>query len=266
MIEVKQFNHTTALLNRVSFLGYSMSVYQFIIDGMLIDGGAPKLLKKLIPFYKEYSNDIDFVSITHNHEDHTGTSAWLQKEYNLPIYIHEGAIEDCTKKAAYPLYRKLMWGERLPFHAHPYPETINTRNHEWSIIPTPGHEKHHVCLFNKENGRLFTGDLFVTPKTKLIMEEESIPQIISSLRTVQQLDFEEMYCCHSGYHSNGKEMIAMKLRYLEEISDKVHHMYNQGKPVSEINKELFPKNPSLIYYSSRQWDSKHIIRSILQET
>lgn len=264
MMKMEKYNGVQSILGKVSYQDFTMSVYQYLVDGMLIDTSAYRLLDELIPFYEE--SDIDFVSLTHNHEDHTGTAAWLQQEKQLPIYIHPQSIEACAQKATYPEYRQTLWGVRPPFQARPYGDSIESRQYTWDIIHTPGHQENHVCLLNKQTGALFSGDLFITPKTKIIMKDESIPTIIASIRKVLSYDFQEMYCSHSGYHLDGRSMFTKKLHYLEELSGNVHERYAKGMTMEEINQELFPKVPSLTHYSNHEWDSIHIIRSIIEDS
>lgn len=59
---------------------------------------------------------------------------------------------------------------------------------------------------NHNSGMLFSGDLFVTPKTKLVLREESVPVIIDSIKRLLQYDFGEVFCCHAGHVPDGKDM------------------------------------------------------------
>lgn len=261
-MKVESNNGVLSVSGVVSYEGFKINVYQFLVDGMLIDTGAYRLLNKLIPFYNE--NTIDMVCLTHDHEDHNGTAAWLQHNKQVPIYIHANSVENCLKEANYPDYRKRMWGVRESFEAHPYGgAVIQSNNYSWEIIHTPGHEENHISLLNQEKGILFSGDLFVAQKTRIIMESESIPETMASIRKLLNYDFTEMYCSHSGYHQDGRKKLKLKLNYLEELSGEIADLYGSGKTIEEIDKELFPKVPPLTYISDHQWDSKHIIRSIL---
>ncbi|MBV7508446.1 MBL fold metallo-hydrolase [Bacillus sp. sid0103] len=237
------------------------TVYSFLVDGMLIDTGTQCLESELIPIYEQQS--IDLVTLTHSHEDHSGLAPWIQKHKHVPIYVHPNGIPICNQHCPYPKYRQLTWGVRTPFDALPLGEKVQSRNQEWKVIYTPGHADDHVSFFHEESGRLFSGDLFVTTRTKVIMDSESIPVIIHSLRTLLTYDFQSLYCAHSGYIEDGKSRMKQKLDYLENLSGEVENLYNEGRSIDEITQMLFPKKYPIIAFSDGQWDSRHIISSIV---
>lgn len=237
------------------------TVYAFLVDGMLIDTGPQHSETELIPFFEHHS--IDFVTLTHSHEDHSGTAPWIQENQGVPIYIHPKGIEICAQTSPYPEYRQLSWGKREGFKALPLGDTIQSRNREWEVIYTPGHADDHVSLFDEETGTLFSGDLFVATKTKVIMNSESIPLIMDSIRVLLSYDFQSMFCCHAGYVEDGKRMLKQKLDNLENLCGEVKSLHKAGFSIEEIKNQLFPKQYAIISISEGQWDALHIVSSIL---
>lgn len=248
---------------KVAFQGVRLNVYGFAVDGVLIDTGAQSLQKQFKEFFA--SIDVDKVVITHHHEDHTGGAAYVHQQYSWPIYIHQMSTVICRQQADYPLYRKLFWGKRAPFLAKALGETFTSRTAVWDVIETPGHAKDHVAFYNRNTKQLFTGDLYVAPKTKVVLREEHIPTIIASLERVLTYDFEEVFCCHAGYVKQGRAAIEEKLAYLYELRDNVHTLQQRGLSVNEINHQLFQKKYPITKFSNGEWDSKHIITSIINE-
>lgn len=238
-------------------------VFVFFVDGMLIDTGPQNLESELISFYENISFDI--VTLTHHHEDHTGTAPWIQENRNVPIYIHPKGIDICAEVCPYPEYRQIMWGIRKKFKALPIKDTIQSRTKEWKVIDTPGHADDHISLFDKETGTLFSGDLYVSPKTKIMMKNESVPQIMDSIRTVLTYDFRSMFCCHAGYIPDGKVKLKQKLEYLENLYGEVKSLYETGLSNEEIDKKIFRKKYTLTSASDGEWDSLHIISSIVSD-
>jgi len=236
-------------------------VFNFLTDGMLIDTGPLCLESDLIPFYE--SHPFELVVLTHSHEDHSGTAPWIEENRKVPIYIHPKGIRVCAQQSPYPKYRQVMWGSRKGFRALPIGKEVESRTQKWKVIYTPGHAEDHVSLFHEETGRLFSGDLFVAPKTKVIMESESIPAIMSSIRTLLTYDFNSVFCSHAGYIQNGKEMMKQKVDYLENLCGEVKKLHKEGHSAAEITDILFPKKYPIISASGGEWDSLHIISSII---
>ncbi|OEH92589.1 MBL fold metallo-hydrolase [Bacillus solimangrovi] len=263
MLQIEEQNGVKTVKGTVTAQGVSISVYMYFVDGMLIDTSTVQLQRWLIPFYEEHN--IDMVSLTHWHEDHTGTAAWLQKNKDIPIHIHPMSIEICRQPASYAQYRKKFWGVREPFEALPYDKKVESRSRSWDVIHTPGHSADHVSLYEAETGILFSGDLFVSPKPKLILKDESIPLTIATIRNVLTYDFEEMFCSHSGYHHNGRKVLQNKLNCLEELSGEIIHLHEQGLSMNEINQEIYPRPQPMQALSNGEWDSIHIVRSVLGE-
>ncbi|KAB2338593.1 MBL fold metallo-hydrolase [Cytobacillus depressus] len=262
MIKVDEKDNVTCVEGTIRRSGRNeRTVYLFLVDGMLIDTGSKNLEKELIPFYEDHS--FDLVTLTHSHEDHSGTAPWIQEKRNIPIYVHPKGINICAQKHPYPKYRQMTWGARDEFIASPLGDRIKSRTHEWKIIYTPGHADDHISLFHEETGRLFSGDLFVTPKTKVIMRSESIPVIMNSIRTLLFYDFGTMFCSHTGYIRDGKNMLRQKMNELEYIYGEVESLYREGLSIIEIDKRLFPKKYSIVEVSNGEWDSLHIVSSIV---
>ncbi|WP_097074416.1 MBL fold metallo-hydrolase [Ureibacillus xyleni] len=262
-IEFGNVNGVTFANGKVSLNKVSMNVYCFVVDGLLIDTGPRSLAKQLTPFLLE--SDYEQVIITHHHEDHTGCASIIEQHRSIPIFINKMSVEECEKHAHYPLYRKLFWGKRKPFHAVSLDSTVTSRTGTWDVIETPGHAEDHVVLLNRSSGQLFTGDLFVQPKTKLILRNESIPTIIRSIEKVLTYDFDEMYCCHAGFVSNGRKMLERKREYLLDLQHQVLRLFSDGQNPQQIHDELFKRKYPITKLSFGEWDSMHMVTSILSE-
>ncbi|MBS4190460.1 MBL fold metallo-hydrolase [Bacillus sp. FJAT-49705] len=245
----------------IQFQSVKLNVYSYATDGIVIDAGSKSFAKQFQAFFDE--QQIDALYCTHIHEDHTGCAAWLQDQRKVPVYIHKNSIAEALKKGKYPLYRQLFWGIRPPFNPLPVPETFHSRTFNWQSIFTPGHSADHIAYLNTSTGQLFSGDLFVQVKTKVIMDSESIPQIIESIEHILTYDFKEVFCNHAGYIKDGKEKLQEKLDYLYHVTDEVKKLYQQGMSVQEIQQHFFPRKYQITTFSLGQWDSKHIVTSIL---
>ncbi|AQU79333.1 MULTISPECIES: MBL fold metallo-hydrolase [Planococcus] len=238
-------------------------VFVYLVDGMLIDTGAEKLQPELIDFFTNQS--FDQVVLTHHHEDHTGNAAWLQQHQHKPIFIHSMGIAITKKDGEYPDYRKITWGNRFAFDALPLNDQICSRSLSWQVIHTPGHADDHISLFHAPSGRLFTGDLFISPKTRVMMTSESLPLIAASLRKLLALPFQTVFCSHAGVLENGRSLLEQKLLYLETLQQTIIELYEKGLQLSDINEQLFSKSYPITQFSSGEWDTVHIVTSVIND-
>jgi endoribonuclease LACTB2 len=179
--------------------------------------------------------------------------------------MNESMIDHGKKKADYPLYRQLFWGKRRPFRAEPIRDTFQSAHATWKAIHTPGHAKDHLAFLYEDSGQLFSGDLYCQEKTKVVLREESIPVIIESLKKILTYDFEDVFCSHAGYLHNGREALQRKLNYLLELQGTIIKQFNEGKMPEEIHRELFPKRYPIMKFSSGEWDSIHIVHSVIKQ-
>jgi glyoxylase-like metal-dependent hydrolase (beta-lactamase superfamily II) len=238
-------------------------IFSFLTDGMLVDTGPQSLEAEIMPDLEQAS--FDQIVLTHSHEDHSGNVPAILERREVPVFIHQKGIDICAEDTPYPAYRQTIWGKRKPFTAQPIPEKIRSRTRHWTVIETPGHAEDHISLFDPQTGTLFSGDLFVAPKTKVIMAVESIPQRMDSTRRLLELDFGPLFCCHAGYVADGREKLRQKLDHLEYIYSEIGLLYKKGLPAEEIRKTLYPRDYPIISVSGGEWDSLHIVNSVIAD-
>lgn len=261
-LRVDRFNdHFFIGLGRVGYPGISLNVFLYNVGGLLIDTGPSCLAGKIKPFLLAFPPEK--VVVTHVHEDHCGMAFWINEVYpNVPVYVHKECVEKVLLEERLPLYRRMFWGRRKPFRAESYPETIETGNYSFKVIHVGGHSDDHIVLYEPERGWLFSGDLFITTRPIVMFHEEKACDSLRALKTMVSLDFNDLFCSHSGHHSNGKELLAKKVEYLEELLGKVQSLKTKGYSLSEIDRILFPRKPLIARVSRGEWSSMNLIKSL----
>lgn len=262
-IEIQQNRGVQCAHGKVAVQGIGMSAYSFFVDGLLIDTGSYSLSQEFQFFFNEIP--IEQLALTHSHEDHSGNAAWIQQHKDVPIYIHGDSVSVCAKDGEYPFYRQALWGERPAFIAQPLGETLQTKSAIWDVIQTPGHTTDHLAFYNRETGAMFTGDLYIQTKTKVVLDEENIVHTLASLKKILSYDFEVVYCCHAGFLVDGRMKIQEKIAYLEELESNIKQLFYKGYSVEEITKAIFPRDYPIIKVSGEQWSSKHIITAFINQ-
>lgn len=132
------------------------------------------------------------------------------------------------------------------------------------VIATPGHTTDHLAFYNRSTGAMFTGDLYVQSKTKVVLDEKNIVHTLASLKHLLNYDFETVYCAHADFLADGRAKVIEKIAYLEELEGKVRKLYDQGYPIEEIAKNIFPRVYPISEVSGEQWSSNHIIKAFIQ--
>ena len=64
----------------------------YLIDGLLIDSGAPGGADDFRDFVNSLDEKIESCVLTHAHEDHAGGAHIMNNEFGVPIYASEKAI------------------------------------------------------------------------------------------------------------------------------------------------------------------------------
>lgn len=88
---------------------------------------------------------------------------------------------------------------------------------------------------------------------------------MASLEKVLTYDFDTMICHHAGVIENGRELVQMKLDYLQEIQQRVHKLAREGNDVFEVTQQLFPKHYPIVEQSHTEWSAMHMVRVFMNQ-
>jgi glyoxylase-like metal-dependent hydrolase (beta-lactamase superfamily II) len=206
------------------------------------------------------------VLLTHHHEDHIGGAAALQEELGLPILGSAGAVPIFAEGLRMPLYRRIVWrGQPRTFRAEPLGETVEGEGYRLHVIPTPGHAFSHVCFFEEGRRWLFSGDLYVHDRVKLLRRIENVRQHIDSLKRVLALEPELLICDHAGILEHAQSRLRRKIQYWEDLGNEAQALREQGLPVAEIARRLLGPEVLLTYASLGDFSKKNLIRGLLAD-
>lgn len=240
----------------------------YLIDGLLIDTGCAHSAGELINVLG--SKEIVSIVNTHTHEDHIGANGELQtKHKSLEIFAHPLALpvlENPGEEQPLQLYRRVMWGWPKPSKGKPVEngEVIETKRYAFQVIYTPGHSPDHICLYEQKQGWLFTGDLYVGGKDRALGEGYDIWQIIASLKRIAQLPLTKLYPGCARVRDNPGETIAKKIKYLEEMGNKVLELHRQGKSEKAIVRSLLGAPMWIELITWGHFARRNLVRSYLE--
>ncbi|MGE5372237.1 MAG: MBL fold metallo-hydrolase [Solirubrobacterales bacterium] len=262
MLTVTRHREVLAVHAQSTFARFGVGVYAYALDGVLIDSGPNSLQQELAAFYSGIP--VEKLLLTHAHEDHSGMASWLEKHKTALIMIHPDLSASTSKRGFIPMYRQFIWGASRPFQSTPCPPVVDTGHYTLQAIETPGHAPGHLAFFEKTNGWLFGGDLFIGARQDGWMSQESVPQHIQSLQRVLSLDFDTLFSGHAGIVSDAKRVLSRKLAELEELRSTVLDLVKTGLNPRQINRKLFPAGSPLTYFSQGDISTYHLIRSICE--
>jgi glyoxylase-like metal-dependent hydrolase (beta-lactamase superfamily II) len=150
----------------------------FVID----PGGDEDVIKMEV--WKN-SLDVEYIVNTHGHFDHVGGDAALKEALGAPIAIH-GSDAGLMAEAH---ERGVIFGVNAP--KQPAPDklledgsTLKAGGLTLEVIHTPGHTPGGVCLFDRADSILFTGDtLFAGSVGRTDLEDGSYEELMESIKT-----------------------------------------------------------------------------------
>ncbi|MFX0038753.1 MAG: MBL fold metallo-hydrolase [Promethearchaeota archaeon] len=231
----------------------------YLVDGLLIDSGAPGGANDLKKFIKSLKPDqkIDKCFITHGHEDHAGGAHMIQTELGIPIYTSRDAVDLLKKDNTYPEYRQFAWGLKLlPVSANVIEEPIITKskNYKFELLPIAGHAPELVALIEKDQQWAFVADA-VQPKYKMIFGrnsdiQEDISVIYQSLsklyKFTEKMDELVIFSAGNGV-LQGREFIKEKMKEIENLRIRVHQYHRELQNEGYIGKKLIKKMVKTIF-------------------
>ena len=126
--------------------------------GFLIDPGAEG--KKLAGIIRQKGWTIEKILLTHGHFDHWGGVNELQKQFDIPVMIHENgkAFLSDTRLNLSKFCRVDMTLEGAGTFRDGDMISLNDGNITLKVLHTPGHTVDSVVLYNKSEGAAFVGD------------------------------------------------------------------------------------------------------------
>tara|TARA_B100000214_G_scaffold128623_1_gene91449 strand:- start:186 stop:824 length:639 start_codon:yes stop_codon:yes gene_type:complete len=98
---------------------------------------------------------------THCHIDHILGNKFVYQEWGVPLYIHKADLEllENAKKISEMYGLENYEDSPLPQHYVEEGNVITCGQSSFKILLTPGHAPGHICLFNKKNNILISGDV-----------------------------------------------------------------------------------------------------------
>jgi len=224
---------------------------------VLIDTGCG--IENLKRIKKEYG--IDYVINSHAHPDHAAGN-WVFED--RPIHVPEEGFGVSGNMAALAEvfsnkelaqvtqgYMKNLWGFRDCPPTESYSERTVFRIGKTILEPiyTPGHSKDHYCLYEQNEGILFSFDYDLTLFPWYGLRESSITEFKSSVERLKALSPKMVVSSHRGVVTGDIDAeFDMFCQRIDARGKKILSLVETGKTIEQLV-ELAPIYGSFPYWS-----------------
>ena len=252
--EDHNFNITTI---DTGFLRPKFAASHLIIENQhaaFVDVGTSHAVPRLLNVLKQKNipvENVDYVIVTHVHLDHAGAAgALMQALPNAKLVVHSRGARhmiDPSKLIAGSLAVygeekfKAYFGEIIPTAEESViiaedGLTLDLQGRTLTFIDTPGHARHHGCLFDAQSQSFFTGDafgisyrdfdsengIFIFPATTPVQfEPEVMHESIDKLMHYQP---QAMFLTHYGKVDNVAILAGHLHKGIDKLVDIMHNL------------------------------------------
>ncbi|MCI0698935.1 MBL fold metallo-hydrolase [candidate division KSB1 bacterium] len=264
MLQITQLDAVTQYKMARTVLGRDLyHVAAYFVDGLLIDTGFAYLAEK---FYQELKNKhVKRIVNTHHHEDHVGANYLFEQRQGLKAFAHSLArplIEKPPEKLK--LYRDVVWGVPQPAHPEAIGATISTAKHSFGVLHLPGHSHDHIGLYEPQQGWLFSGDLFLSVKVRVLRLDEDVYALMDSLRRVINLPLARLFCGSGKVLDNPGAMLKQKLAFYEELEQRIELLHQKGWEAEKIRDAVLGKEGVWPWMSQGEFSKLNLVKAILK--
>jgi glyoxylase-like metal-dependent hydrolase (beta-lactamase superfamily II) len=264
MLQTTQLDAVTQFRLARTILGRNLyQVAAYFVDGLLIDTGFDYVAER---FYQALRNqNVEQIVNTHHHEDHVGANYLFEQRQGLKALAHQLALPLIEKppRKLKP-YRDVVWGVPKPAHPAAIGATISTPKYSFRVLPLPGHSPDHIGLYEPQQGWLFSGDLFLSVKVRVLRYDEDVLAAMDSLRRVIALPLQRLFCGSGKVFDNPGEVLSKKLAFYEEIQQHAQALHQKGWEPEKIRDAVLGKEGVWPWLSQGEFSKLNLVKAFLK--
>jgi glyoxylase-like metal-dependent hydrolase (beta-lactamase superfamily II) len=234
-------------------IGLGVSTY--VMNGVMIDSGFPRGEHHVLRAARELG--VRGVIITHWHEDHAGNVEALAAA-RLPILLRDDTKRIVNVATRVQMYRRVVWGQPRPL--------ASTHDGfdagEFELIHTPGHSPDHQVVWDARTRTLFSGDLWLGVRARVMHPAEDPYVMIESLRRVLELEPLRMFDAHRGLVANPVSAIRSKIDWLSETVGEIEVRIGRGENDREIVRGVLGGEELASYVSFGEYSRRNFVGAV----
>lgn len=218
--------------------------------------------------------DLEQIVISHMHTDHFAGIFQLQKEIDVPVYVHERAaplVRDGDTELERQDRFMQQFMERCGAHElarkrHRYitewqvanvrfvkeGDVLQAGGDEYTVLYVPGHSQTDICLWHEASGCTIAGDTllehisanaFVEPPPPGESERpRPLLQFRKSLQRLQDLPLGDIYPGHGEPYKGHAALVERRFAEQAKRCEQIMEILATGsKTVLQLSSELFPR-------------------------
>jgi ribonuclease/clavin/mitogillin len=238
-------------LGRVAKVDVSVYVFR----GVMIDSGFHHARHAVVDAIS--SLGVSGVLVTHWHEDHAGNVAVLASR-GVPIGLRADTEATLRERPHIALYRRLIWG--LPSVLDS--PVIAFAPTEFECVHTPGHSPDHQVVWHPESGTLFSGDLWLGIRARIMHHAEDPFEIVQSLRKAAALGPARMFDAHRGLVERPVDALVARADWLETMIGEIERRISAGWDDRTIVKRVLGGEERAAYVSRGEYSRKNFVKAV----
>lgn len=255
MIEITRHDDVTRLrmwTRRSAAIGYDVSAY--LVRGVLIDTGFRHVEGDLIRALTRLR--ARGTVVTHWHEDHAGNAPMLAE--SMPMWMPSGTEAKLRERPQVKFYRHFTWGRPNPLVVPLEPLDFSPLQ----AIPTPGHSADHHVVFDPETTTLFSGDLWLGVRVKVVGAQEDPYEILRSLQRAIALKPRRMFDAHRGLVENPVVALRTKKQWLETTVADIEQRLDAGDDDRAILRSVLGGDELTGWVSQGEYSRMNLVRAV----
>jgi endoribonuclease LACTB2 len=237
---------------RSKAVGYDVSAY--LVRGVLVDTGFQHVEADLIRALTKLP--ARGCVLTHWHEDHAGNAPLLAEE--MPVWMPMGTQAKLRDRPRVKLYRHFTWGRPNPLAAPLEPLDFSPL----LAIATPGHSADHHVIYDPETATLFSGDLWLGVRVKVVGADENPYEILTSLERAIALNPRRMFDAHRGLVDNPVDALRAKQQWLAMTVADIERRLDAGDDERAILRSVLGGEEMTAFFSQGEYSRRNLVRAV----
>ena len=255
MIEITRLDDVQRIrmwTRRSAAVGYDVSAY--LVRGVLVDTGFRHVAAELARTLEDLRPRGAIV--THWHEDHAGNAAMLASR--MPMWMSPYTEQKLRERPQVKLYRHVVWGrpKKLLDTLTPI-ETAPLQ-----LIATPGHSPDHHIVFDPDTRTIFSADLWLGVKVRVMGATENPYQIIESLTKAIALQPKRMLDAHRGPVDRPVAALEAKRAWLQDTVGEIERRLDAGDSERQIVRAVLGGEERTAFVSQGEYARRNLVRTV----